>query len=102
MQEFVTNLVKKGYSEAYIMATVDQHKEFRIADEKFRRGDHITDEQLGQLLKVYTILDENLGLLGERHHLEWKDIHMELIRLEDMKSARGKNRKLPKIIVINK
>lgn len=76
------------------MPTVEQHNRnrFRIADEKFRRGDRITDEQLNNLLKVYTLLDENLGLLGERHHLGWRDIRMELIRLEDMKVARQKKK----------
>jgi hypothetical protein len=65
------------------------NKAIRLADQKFRRGDKITNSQLEMLLNLYAILQENLSLLGDLHRLSFLDVNNQYMRLKDMKMMRG-------------
>lgn len=56
--------------------------------EKFRKGDHITDFELRQLLTHFMSLEKHLFAEGERFHHAWKDISDQVRRLIDMQNAR--------------
>lgn len=56
--------------------------------EKFRKGDHITDLEVRQLLTHFMNLEKHLFAEGERFHHAWRDISDQVRRLVDMQNAR--------------
>lgn len=56
--------------------------------EKFNQGDPISDDELNALIIFYTDLEQKLSLFGKEYHLVWKDVYMDLIRLNGYKDAR--------------
>lgn len=60
----------------------------KTALEAFRVGDHITDNELHELLKFHENLEESLRCLGERFHLAWIPILNDMLRLQDYTKAR--------------
>lgn len=59
--------------------------------QKFNDGDALTDDELDQLIYLYTSLEFGLKLLGPRFHLAWKEVMHNLERLNSFKEARQEN-----------
>lgn len=55
---------------------------------RFRRGDHITDLEIRQLLTHYMHFEKLLFVEGDRFHHAWRDIADQVRRLIDMQNAR--------------
>lgn len=55
---------------------------------RFKNGKEITDKELDVLIKHYSNLKEALFQHDQTYYLVYKDVSNELIRAEDMKTAR--------------
>ena len=64
------------------------HEVMKPLIDKFRKGDHITDLELRQLLTHYMQMEKHLFAEGPVYHLPWKDTADQVRRLIDMQNAR--------------
>lgn len=67
-----------------------QKKLFRKVNEKFLRGDAISDTELNILLDVYGRMESDLNLFAPdgTYHLAWKEINYRLSQLKGFQQAR--------------
>ena len=62
--------------------------------QKFNDGDALSDDELDQLIYLYTSLEFGLKLLGTHFHLAWKEVMHNLERLNSFKEARQADKRL--------
>lgn len=60
----------------------------KTALNKFRNGDGLSDDELDDLLSLYSRLDEDLRWLGPEFRLAWSEVLRCKMSLESFKQAR--------------
>ena len=61
----------------------------KITLDRFLIGDPISDDELLELLKFYTELEESLRCLGVEFHFAWRSCLDNKLRLEDYRLSRN-------------